>query len=866
MKQTCFYNRLGILNKSNSLFSQVGIAVLMSFVMLACNPEREENPNIVLIMGDDIGFSDLGSYGSEIQTPNLDKLAENGIRFRTFYNSAKCNPSRSSLLTGLYKGNNRAVNIASLLDSAGYTTLHSGKEHFDGWVPDHVYAEHAFDQSFTFWATTEYFVPPNGEFSRPFFLNGKQLATDEIEVYKKPLYKTEVITDYAIRFLDQEYDPDIPFFLYLPYHAAHYPLQARPEDIAKYLGKYRKGWDSVRQERYERMLAMGIIDDSYSLSEPTDNINRFRGHPKGDTTRRSLIPKYRPWSTLSESEKDEMDLEMAVFAAMVDCMDQNIGRVISWLKDHDEFENTLIMYLSDNGSCPYDANKNLDIPPGPAESYRSLSAAWANVGNTPFKYFKQFGHEGGPHTQFIVHWPKKIKKGLITDQVGHITDIYPTLLDVAGINYPDEFDRVETIPLHGKSLMPIFEGQIREEPAYFISGFSERFRMFRTDSFKIVRSNKDAWELYNIKKDPTEGNNLAKSKPVVLTKLIAEYQNISQKMNAEADNSASVRSVKDTIGFAQYAWQMDSIIRRLDKRMEPHQDERWKTVIAPHDDYKYAGEVTYETLSGIKAKTVILFGVAHRARNFNLEDQMVFGSFTHWNAPYGKIPISGIQEDLLKRMPEDLWLVHDSMQEIEHSLEAMIPFLQNQNRDLEIIPILVPAMNLDRMDEIAESFSRVLGEILQERKLEFGKDVAIVISNDAVHYGDEDWGGKNMAPFGSDSSGNQKARQLEQEIISTCLEGSLSSGKIQKFVQYTVQETDHREYKWTWCGRYAVPLGLSVSNKLNQFLFQEALSGQFINYASSIDHALFEVEDIRMGTTAPANSHHWVGYVGMGYK
>ena len=717
MKPNYFYNHSGILRLNKILMLKSIISGALVLLLMACANQKEVKPNIVLIMGDDIGFSDLGSYGSEIKTPNLDNLAENGIRFRTFYNSAKCNPSRSSLLTGLYKGNNRAINIATLLDRAGYTTIHAGKEHFDGWVPRSIYAENAFQQSFTFWATTEYFVPPNGEFSRPFFLNGKQLKADEIEVIKSPLYKTEVITDYALRFLDQAYNPDQAFFLYLPYHAAHYPLQARPEDIAKYLGQYRKGWDAVRQERYERMLDMGIIDESYILTNPTDNINRFRGHPKGDSARRALVPKYRPWNSLTETEKDDLDLEMAVFAAMVDCMDQNIGRVISWLKEHDEYENTVIMYLSDNGSCPYDANRYFEIPPGPAESKRSLGAAWANVGNTPFKYFKQYGHEGGPRTHFIVHWPDKIKGEQITDQVGHITDIYPTFLELAGINYPDEFDRVKTIPLHGKSLIPIFEGQIRQEPEYFISGYSERFRMFRKDSFKIVRANKDAWELYNIQNDPTELKNLANSRQGKLSELTIKYQSAIDKINADANNSASIRPVKDTIGFAQYDWQMDSIIQRLNKRTELRKGDSWKTVIAPHDDYKYAGEVTYEALSGIKAKTIILFGVAHRARNFNLEDRMVFGSFSHWNAAYGKIPVSDIQKEILNKLPQDLWLVHDSMQEIEHSLEALTPFLQYQNRNLEIIPILVPSMTFDRMDEISESFSKTLAKILKERIL-----------------------------------------------------------------------------------------------------------------------------------------------------
>lgn len=335
---------------------------------------------------------------------------------------------------------------------------------------------------------------------------------------------------------------------------------------------------------------------------------------------------------------------------------------------------------------------------------------------------------------------------------------------------------------------------------------------------------------------------------------------------AKESKAQFVRNVVDTVGFAQYDWQMDSIINRLDARIKPDKDQEWKAVMVPHDDYKYSGEITYEGLSGIHAKTVILFGVAHKARNFNLSDRIVFGTYTHWNAPYGKIKISGLQDEILAKLPEDLWVVHDSMQMVEHSLEALTPFLQYLNRSVEIIPIIVPFMNFERMDEISGSLSKVLNEIMQEKGLVFGKDVAIVISNDGVHYGDEDWGGRNMAPFGTDSLGNDKARQLDQEIIENCLKGDLSADKIHQFTQYTVQASDYHEYKWTWCGRYAVPLGLLTANKLNEKLINKPINGHFLNYASSIDHVPYPVEDLGMGTTAIATSRHWVSYVGMGYN
>lgn len=487
--------------------------------------ETTKTPNIVLILGDDIGYSDLGCYGSEIRTPNLDRLAENGIRFRTFYNSAKCNPTRSSLLTGLYKGDERAVNFAGLLGDAGYTTMTVGKEHFDRWVPADCYAEKSFDRSFIYSAINNYHLKPDTSFTNPYVQNGKVLEYQDIIVDNPPFFKTDVVTDYALKYIDTAMNEDRPFFLYLAYHAAHYPLQAKPEDIAKYRGKYRRGWDEIRKERYQRMIENGILTEKYKLSKPTDNINKFRGHPPGDHGIREKIPLYRPWENLTEKEKDDLDLEMAVFAAMIDCMDQNIGRVIDKLEAYDQLDNTLIVYFTDNGSCPYDSNRDFEHPPGPAESYRTLSAAWANVGNTPFRYFKQFGHEGGCNTHFIAHWPEVIKqKGKITDQPGHLVDLFPTFLDVANIQYPMEYNGKPTIALHGQSLLPVFMGEERTEPAFFISGFTDRFRMFRSGYWKIVKANAENWELYNIREDPSETNNLASIREEKLHAMIEKYE------------------------------------------------------------------------------------------------------------------------------------------------------------------------------------------------------------------------------------------------------------------------------------------------------------------------------------------------------
>ena len=326
------------------------------------------------------------------------------------------------------------------------------------------------------------------------------------------------------------------------------------------------------------------------------------------------------------------------------------------------------------------------------------------------------------------------------------------------------------------------------------------------------------------------------------------------------------RPVKDTVGFAKYDWQMDSVLSRLKPRTSPLLSDTLKAVISPHDDYKYSGEVALEALSGIKARTVILFGVAHKARDFGLEDKIVFGSFSHWDAPYGRIPVSPLRDEIMDQLPPESYVVHDSMMMVEHSLEALNPFLQIRNIGLEIIPILVPYMDYQRMEEITEKLSDIIYKILSDRGLEWGSDLAIVISSDAVHYGDEGWGGENMAPLGAGPEGNKKAVEREMEIISTSLTGPISENKIKRFVNYTVQESDYHEYKWTWCGRYSIPLGLMTANKINIRINNKAIEGNLIDYASSIDHEHYTVEDIGMGTTAPANEHHWVGYAGIGYR
>jgi AmmeMemoRadiSam system protein B len=325
-----------------------------------------------------------------------------------------------------------------------------------------------------------------------------------------------------------------------------------------------------------------------------------------------------------------------------------------------------------------------------------------------------------------------------------------------------------------------------------------------------------------------------------------------------------IRQVHDTIGFTKYDWQLDSIYNRLGIK-DVKNNLQWKAAICPHDDYKYAGRLYYESLRGINANTIILIGVAHRARNFNLQDKIIFGDFTHWQSPYGDLKVSDLNAEIMERLPKSSYLVHNDMQELEHSLEAIVPFLHRKNKNLEIIPILVPYVNYETIEGISTTLAEVVSNILKEKNLVYGKDVAVVISNDAVHYGNEEWSG-NLAPFGVDEEGTQKARALDREIIMNCLANEITTEKLKTFTEYTVQKNDYKEYKWVWCGRYSVPFGLSFANKLNQASNNKSLKGTFLKYQSSIDHALIIVEDLGMGTTAIATQKHWVGYASLKYE
>jgi AmmeMemoRadiSam system protein B len=325
-----------------------------------------------------------------------------------------------------------------------------------------------------------------------------------------------------------------------------------------------------------------------------------------------------------------------------------------------------------------------------------------------------------------------------------------------------------------------------------------------------------------------------------------------------------IRPLKDTVGFAQYSWQMDSLMSRI-KRIgwEEHSGLPWKFAICPHDDYTYVGKLYPDLLQNIKAPNLILIGVAHKAATLHIEDSLVFDSYNYWKGPWKKIAVSPVREEIYALLAGKFAIVNDTLQKVEHSVEAMIPFLQYFNRNIAIVPILVPAMSPDRMEVCGKALAEAIRTVAKKHKWEWGTDFAVVVTTDAVHYGNEDWGGIDRAYFGCDEQGNIKAREHESVIIDSCLNGEVVPEKIRLFSKYTLNPENFREYKWTWCGRYSVPLALYTSYYLNG---SNLLSGELIGYSTSITSPHIPVDDIGMGRTAIATNCHWVGYAALGYK
>ena len=507
---------------------------LVPAAFLAVGPayaSEPKKPNIIIILADDLGFSDIGCYGAEIATPNLDRLAAKGIRFTQFYNTGRCCPTRASLLTGLYSHqagvghmvqnlgkpayqgqlNQRCATIAELLKLIGYRTYMVGKWHVcrlddrPNWP-----LQRGFDKFFgLIGSVRSYFDPPT-------------LTRDNTPIEAgKGFYLTDAITDNAIAYLKEAGRHKDPFFMYVAHTAPHWPLHALPEDIAKYRGKYKDGWDALRAARYKRQLDMKLIDPSWKLS-PRD-------------------PHAPAWD--KTPDKDWQDYRMAVYAAQIDRMDQGIGKLMRTLKDIGQEDNTLVLFLSDNGGnseemtpdwafrfpaktrdgTPTRVGNLPSVKPGPEHVFQSNGIPWGNASNTPFRLFKSWAHQGGVATPLIAYWPNNITQAFVTDQPGHVIDLMATCLDIAGTTYPAKFQTRELLPLEGKSLLPILQGKTRtEHEAIFWE--HEGNRAIRQGKWKLVAENERPWELYDLDADRTELRNLAAQHPDVVQQLTRRYE------------------------------------------------------------------------------------------------------------------------------------------------------------------------------------------------------------------------------------------------------------------------------------------------------------------------------------------------------
>lgn len=489
--------------------STTRILTTLLFVSLApLNSRAAERPNIVLIMADDLGFSDIGCFGSEIETPNLDALAAAGLRGTQFYNTAKCHSSRVSLLTGLYCDQagsaklSRGATIAETLGKAGYFTAMSGKWHLSKQPTDFGFQRYWGHLS----GATNFFTGDDS-----FRLNGEKYTVPKT-LNGRPFYTTHAITDFALQFLNEATAKDDPFLLYIAFNAPHYPLHAPEAAVKKYDGVYDRGWDVLRRERHKRQLESGLLPAKWKLSP-----------------RPAHIPA---WDSLSEAEQQWEADRMEVFAAMVDLLDQNVGRLVKSLQEKDEFENTLFLFCSDNGACPFERTRGKDLKPWDPKSYWTYDASWAHVGNTPFRLYKQNQHEGGISSPLIAHWPAGLKTepGSVTDQPGHLIDFMATFIDVAKAEYPKQIGERKIDPLQGRSLLPIFRGETREPHETLYFHFSTD-RALRQGPWKLVSAKLGRWELYNLDEDRTETNDLAAKHPDKVEEMAKEWFRLAKNVD-----------------------------------------------------------------------------------------------------------------------------------------------------------------------------------------------------------------------------------------------------------------------------------------------------------------------------------------------
>ena len=523
--------------------NRILLCVLCAFVVQATHAAKPHNgqakaspartlPNIVIIMVDDMGYSDIGCYGCETETPNLDALSRNGLRFTQFYNAGRCCPTRAALLTGLYQHqagighmtqdygypayrgalNDRCVTIAEALKPAGYFTAITGKWHV-GSKPTQWPLKRGFDR---------FYGTPQGGGHHYRNLPGRDLVlNDDIIPMPEDWYSTTAFTDYALQFFEEGIQSKKPVFLYLAYTAPHWALHAPDEEIAKFRGRYADGWQPVREARFARQLEMGLFPSRTTLS-PQD----------------SGVPA---WSRVKN--QDEMDLRMATHAAMVHLVDRGVGRVVAKLTELDQLENTLILFLSDNGASAESGPTGFTgarggdpkARTGTPNSYNSFGIAGANLCDTPFRKFKMFAHEGGIATPLLAHWPDGIPQelnGSITRQMGHVIDLLPTCIDLAGVSYPAQHAGNDVTSVAGRSLRPVLTGGNLPRPEGLFFEHQGNAAV-RDGKWKLVRARGAPWSLYDLAADRTELNDLASANPDRVAVMKAKWQDWAKRVGVQ---------------------------------------------------------------------------------------------------------------------------------------------------------------------------------------------------------------------------------------------------------------------------------------------------------------------------------------------
>ena len=525
------------MNNISQLISAAVMAVLC-FLSLAAELLADDRPNVLLILCDDLGYSDLGCYGGEIQTPNLDRLAADGLRFTQFYNCAVCVTTRSALLTGLYprqakkpRLRTNMVTLGEVMRRAGYATSLTGKWHL-GSAPPLRPIDRGFDEYYgVLDGCCNFFNPAKPD---PVFYNGgrhRPFAHNDERITKFPegYYTTDAFSEHAAATIKRFAQGDKPFFAHLCYTAPHFPLHAFQEDIERYRGKYSDGYLAMRERRHKRQAELGLFPSLPKLSAEEDK--------KGDYRYDYDVPD---WEELPVAERQREEARMETYAAMVDRMDRGIGRVLASLDEAGVAENTVVIFLSDNGGCAsWPGSRpgqeegffkyNKDIPVGDGRGYEFVGKGWGWAQNAPFRQFKTWCYEGGIATPMIVRWPGKVARNSITQQVGHIIDFMPTLLELAESKYPQEFNGNEIIPVEGKSLLPVFRGQKRDEHQ---SLSWELFgnRAIRQGDWKLVwGASEKTWELYGLKADRSETNNLAPKFPERVTAMARDWEAWQQR-------------------------------------------------------------------------------------------------------------------------------------------------------------------------------------------------------------------------------------------------------------------------------------------------------------------------------------------------